>query len=320
MDEVEPGPARDVAGPDALAASERTARRYRTRLAIALVSSSIFLLVEAGAGRLTNSLTLLSGDGHLLADVVAMGMGLAAFGLADRQRRLRRTDRRAGTRTFTPYQVQMVAALLGSLATIGIAVFAIILAFGRRSGDAEVLGLPMLVVAAIGLLVNLASFVLLREGERVSLRLGGSWLEVLADTTDTLGVTAAALLVELFNWAWADALIGFALAIWLLPRSFRLARQSLRILRRAAPSDLDLDEVRSALSRIDGVSEVRELRVWTLSSELDAASVHLVVDRADSRQPVSEVAKQLFQGHCDITHGTVHLSVHGHSERSEVVW
>ncbi|MCB1028911.1 MAG: cation transporter, partial [Microthrixaceae bacterium] len=242
MDEVEPGPARDVAGPDALAASERTARRYRTRLAIALVSSSIFLLVEAGAGRLTNSLTLLSGAGHLLADVVAMGMGLAAFGLADRQRRLRRTDRRAGTRTFTPYQVQMVAALLGSLATIGIAVFAIILAFGRRSGDAEVLGLPMLVVAAIGLLVNLASFVLLREGERVSLRLGGSWLEVLADTTDTLGVTAAALLVELFNWAWADALIGFALAIWLLPRSFRLARQSLRILRRAAPSDLDLDE------------------------------------------------------------------------------
>lgn len=297
-----------------------TTRTYRIRLGIALASSAVFIGVEAAAGKVTNSLALLAGAGHLLADVIGMGMALAAIALAERQQRLRRTDRAAGTRTFTIYRVEIVAALLGSVLSLGIAGFAIVVAIGRRSGDVEVTGLPMLVVAVLALLVNLGSFVLLREGERVSLNLKGSYLEVLADTTDALGVMFAALLVELFAWVLVDALVGAALAVWLIPRSFRLARQAVRILMRASPHDLDLDEIEAALRSIDGVADVHDLKVWTLSSELDAASVHLVVGHADHRLPVSELARELFQGHCDITHGTFHLSVDGHSERSEVVW
>lgn len=296
----------------------RAGERHRGRLTIAFAVIFVFFIVEAIAGFLTNSLALLSDAGHMLTDVIGLGMALAAIQLASRF-----ADRRTETRTshtFGLYRLEILAAFVNALLLFGVAIWVLIEAARRLFDEPEVLGLPMLVVAVLGLVANLVAFALLREGSKDSLNVEGAYLEVLADTIGSVGVIIAAVLLELFGWRWIDPVIGAAIGLWILPRTWRLGRRSVRILLQAAPEGFDLDSLGRDLADIDGVVDVHDLHVWTLTSEMDAASAHLMTRTGVDSHEILDRARQLLHATYGIEHGTFQIEPDTHTGCAQVTW
>src|SRR3546814_10028161 len=133
------------------------------------------------------------------------------------------------------YRLEILAAFVNALLLFGVAIYVLVEAVNRLRGDPEVLGLPMLVVAVIGLIVNLVAFAMLRQGAKASLNVEGAYLEVLADTLGSVGVIIAAILLEVFGGAWTDPVVGAGIGLWILPRMWRLGGQAVRILLKEAP-------------------------------------------------------------------------------------
>ncbi|WCO67998.1 cation diffusion facilitator family transporter [Iamia majanohamensis] len=294
----------------------RAGARYQKRLAISFALIFVFFVVEAVGGVLTNSLALLSDAGHMLTDVVGLGMALAAIQLASRHSR--RSD--AGQHTFGMYRLEILAAFVNSLLLFGVAIYVLIEAARRITGDAEVLGLPMLIVATLGLVVNVIAFLLLRQGSKESLNVEGAYLEVLADTLGSVGVIVAAILLELFGWSWVDPVVGAAIGLWILPRTWRLGSQAVRILLQAAPPEIDLSALEAELSALPGVVGVHDLHVWTLTSDMENASAHLVVDATADSHGVLDQARVLFQDRYEIAHATLQVEPADHTGCDEVSW
>ncbi|MDW3215980.1 MAG: cation diffusion facilitator family transporter [Ilumatobacteraceae bacterium] len=297
----------------------RAGERHRGRLSIAFVIIFVFFVVEAIAGFATNSLALLSDAGHMLTDVIGIGMALAAIQLASRFEQ-RADDGVRSSHTFGLYRLEILAAFVNALLLFGVAIWVLIEAVRRIFDEPEVLGVPMLVVAVLGLVANLVAFALLREGSKESLNVEGAYLEVLADTIGSVGVIVAAILLQVFGWAWVDPVIGAAIGLWILPRTYRLGRRAVRILLQAAPDHVDLDALSADLEAIDGVVDVHDLHVWTLTSEMDAASAHLMtVDGTDAHDVLDRARHVLADSH-GITHGTFQVEPDTHEGCHEVTW
>ena len=294
----------------------RAGARHQKRLLIAFFLIAGYFVVEAIGGLLTNSLALLSDAGHMLTDVIGLGMALAAIQLANRHAR----KANAGQHSFGLYRLEILAAFVNSLLLFGIAIYVLIEAVKRITGTPEVLGVPMLVVAVIGLIVNLIAFALLREGASESLNVEGAYLEVVADTIGSVGVIIAAVILQVFGWTWVDPVIGAAIGLWILPRTWRLGSQAVRILLQAAPPEIDLDEVRRSLAAIPGVIDVHDLHVWTLTSEMENASVHLVVDTMNHSHGVLDQARSLLQERYSIGHATLQVEPSDHEGCDELGW
>ncbi len=294
----------------------RAGARHQRRLAISFVLIGAFFVVEVVGGVLTNSLALLSDAGHMLTDVVGLGMALAAIQLATRH--ARRAD--AGQHTFGMYRLEILAAFVNSLLLFGVAGYVVIEAARRLTGEPEVLGVPMLVVATLGLVVNLIAFLLLREGASESLNVQGAYLEVLADTLGSVGVIVAGVLLEVFGWGWADPVVGAAIGLWILPRAWRLGGQAVRILLQAAPPGVDLTTVHGDLAALPGVIDVHDLHLWTLTSEMESASAHLVVEVSADSHRVLDEARELLQGRYRIAHATLQVEPADHRGCDELAW
>jgi len=294
----------------------RAGARHRKRLAIAFGLIGTFFVVEAVAGVITNSLALLSDAGHMLTDVIGLGMALAAIQLANRH--AKRAD--PGQNTFGLYRLEILAAFVNALLLFGVAIYVLIEAVRRLTDEPEVLGLPMLVVASLGLIVNLIAFALLRQGSKESLNVEGAYLEVLADTIGSVGVIIAAVLLELFDWGWVDPVVGAAIGLWILPRTWRLGRQAVRILLQAAPPDLDLVALRAELAGLPGVVDVHDLHVWTLTSEMESASAHLVIETGADSHGVLDQARELLGSRYEIAHATLQVEASDHRGCDEVTW
>jgi len=296
----------------------RAGERHRGRLLIAFGIIFTFFVVEAIAGFVTNSLALLSDAGHMLTDVIGIGMALAAIQLATRFDRTTSTTR--SSHTFGLYRLEILAAFVNALLLFGVAIWVLIEAARRLFGEPEVLGVPMLIVATLGLIANIVAFLLLREGSKESLNVEGAYLEVLADTIGSIGVIIAAIMLELFGWAWIDPLVGAAIGLWILPRTWRLGRRAVRILLQAAPDDIDLDALCADLEAIDGVVDVHDLHVWTLTSDMDAASAHLMTTTGTDTHRVLDQARQTLADTYGITHGTFQVEPDTHRGCHEVTW
>ena len=215
----------------------RAGARHQGRLAAAFAVRAVFMVVELVVGLVTGSLALLSDAGHMVTDVAGLGMALAAIRLADRHA--------AGSaaahpgRTFGLYRLEILAALANAVLLFGVAGYVLVEAV-QRFGDApEIDSGPVLVAAGLGLLANLVAFALLREGSKESLNVEGAYLEVLADTVGSVGVIVGALVMRSTGWAWIDPAVGVAIGLWVVPRTWRLAGQAVRILIQAAPQDPD---------------------------------------------------------------------------------
>lgn len=273
----------------------------------------MFLVVEAVGAWLTNSLALLSDAGHVLTDLVGIGMALAAIHVADRP--VQRSHR-----TFGLYRLEILAALANAVLLFAVGIYVIVEAIGRLRTPETVHTGEMLVIAIAGGIANIVCFALLREGARESLNVRGAYLEVLADLLTSLGVVIAAVAIALTGWEWVDPVIGAGIGVFIFPRTWRLGAQAIRVLVEAAPPHLDVDEVRAGLESVEGVVGVHDLHVWTLTSEMDVASAHLVVTDESHLHGVLDRARHLLRERWNIAHVTLQVEPADHTGCDELDW
>jgi cobalt-zinc-cadmium efflux system protein len=272
----------------------------RRRLLGAFLITLAFLVVEVTFGIVSNSLALLSDAGHMFTDVLGLGMALAAMQLAGR----RRKDPR---RTFGLYRLEILAALANGILLFGVGGYVLFEAFRRFQDPPEVANLPMLLVAVGGLIANLAAFALLRGGAKESLNVRAAYLEVIADALGSVAVIVAAVVIAITGWPYVDPVAGAAIGLFILPRTWRLTSQTLRILVQAAPPHLDLDEISLALLELEGVVDVHDLHCWTLTSEMEVASAHLRVCAGADSAGILRSAQSLLSNRFSVEHATLQI-------------
>lgn len=273
------------------------AGRHRRPLLAAFILTLAYAVVEVVTGLLLGSLALLSDAGHMLTDVVGLGMALAAIQLA--------SQRRDPAHTYGLYRLEVLAALANAGLLFAVAAYVLYEAIVRFSNPPEVPGLPLLLVAVVGLVVNLISFALLRSGAKESLNVRGAFLEVFSDMLGSAGVIVAGIVLITTGWPYADPIIGAGIGLFILPRAWRLGRDALRILLEMAPPDLDVAAAERDLCAIPGVVELHDLHIWTLTSGMNMASGHLTVRSALDVGPVLHAAQLLLAERFEVTHVTL---------------
>ena len=243
-----------------------------SRMVLAAGILSIFFIVELTTALAINSIALLADAGHMLTDLVAMFMGLTAVLMA-------RRGSTSPSRTYGWHRAEVFTAVANAALLLGVAAFILYEAFERLGDAPEVPGVPLIVVALVGLAANAAVVLLLRSHSKSSLAVKGAYMEVLADTLGSIGVLIAGIVTVTTGWPYADVVVAVLVALWVLPRAFTLARSALRILSESSPSHIDVDELRTALGSVEGVTEVHELHVWTLVPGKDMVTAHLTSRR-----------------------------------------
>ncbi|WP_116047836.1 cation diffusion facilitator family transporter [Amycolatopsis palatopharyngis] len=288
--------------------------RYVRRLAIALAIGAAFMVLEVVVGFATSSLALISDAAHMLTDVLGVGMALTAVLLA----------RRSGptfTRTYGMYRAEVLAALANAVLLFGVAGYVLYEAIERITDPPAVPGLPVMLVATAGLIANLVAFFLLRSGAKESLNVRGAYLEVLADLIGSVGVLISGLITLTTGWRYADPIAGVAIGLFVLPRTFVLARRALRILFQHAPHGVDVGRISEELAALPGVVDVHDLHVWTLTSGMEVASAHLTIEGEATSARVLTEAQNLLKGSYSIEHATLQVEPRESARRcDELSW
>ena len=287
--------------------------RYKRPLMWAFLMTVSFVAVEFAVGIASGSLALLSDAGHMLSDAGGLGMSLAAITLAT-------AGTAAAHRTYGWYRLEILAALANTVLLFAVAAYVVFEALQRLDGEHEVASTPMIVVAILGLLINLIAFRLLAAGAQESLNLRGAYLEVVADAIGSVGVLIGAVVIALTSWYWVDSLIAIGIGVFILPRAYKLGRDALRILVESAPSHIDVDRVATDLQAIPDVEEAHDLHVWTITSGMDAVSVHLQVRPDADMHAVLDQAREVLRDRHRISHATVQVEPTDHMGCNLVQW
>ena len=287
------------------------AHRWRLQLAFVLVAG--YFVVELGAGLVSGSLALLSDAGHMAADVVALGAALVATRIATR-------PDSTGRRTFGSDRAEVFASGLAVLLMLGVSAYIAIEAIGRIGDTAEVASGTMLIVGAIGLVINVIALLLLRGGASDSLNVKGAYLEVVADTLGSVGVIVAGVMVSVTGNAWWDTGIALAIALFVAVRAVMLGREVLTVLGQHAPADMAPDDVEAALSAVPGVSNVHDLHVWTLTSGMNVATAHLMTGEGADAHSVLDSARTVMRTQFGVEHATLQVEPDTHTGCKEVTW
>lgn len=268
-----------------------------SRMLIAAAILTAFFVVELTTALAIDSIALLADAGHMLTDLVAMFMGLTAVLLA-------RHGRSSPARTYGWHRAEVFTAVANAALLIGVAGFILYEAVERLGNAPEVPGVPMIVVALAGLAANAVVVLLLRSHSQTSLAVKGAYMEVLADTVGSIGVLIAGVVTVTTGWPYADVVVAALVALWVLPRAISLARSALRILSESSPSHIDVEELRSALSAVEGVTDVHDLHVWTLVPGKDMVTAHLT--SADDAARVLDDARAVLAAR-GLEHATVQV-------------
>jgi cobalt-zinc-cadmium efflux system protein len=291
----------------------RAGARYARRLWWAFAVVGSLFVVEAIAGVVTGSLALTSDAGHMLTDVVGLVMALAAIHVASR------AGRGVG-RSFGLYRLEILAALANAVLLIGVGIYVLIEAVDRLGDPPAVPAGTVLVVAIAGLVANVIAFLLLREGAAESVNIRGAHLEVLADLIGSLAVIVSAATIAITGWDWVDPVAGAVLGLWILPRALRLAREAVRILLQVAPAHIDLDALAADLASVPDVQDVHDLHVWTLTSDMEVATAHLMVRAGVDTHAVLDRARELLAGRYQVQHATLQIEPDNHTGCDSVTW
>jgi len=283
--------------------SHTPASRNKKRLVIVLALTTTYLIAEVFAGLLTHSLALLADAGHMLTDVAGLGLALMAIQFAERPA--------TPERTYGFYRVEILAALANSVVLIGISVYILYEAYHRFRNPPEVQSQAMLAVASIGLLINLVGIYLLRAASKESLNMKGAYYEVFSDLLTSIGVIVAAITMLTTGWYYADPLISAGIGLFILPRTWMLLRDAVGVLLEGAPTDVNLAAMREALGNVAGVASVHDLHVWSLTSGVNAMSVHAVLaDHALHDEVLASVQRKVTS-EFKIAHATVQVECRG---------
>lgn len=249
----------------------------------ALVITLVFMLAEAVGGWVSGSIALMADAGHMLGDAASLGLALFMAWVAQRPAN--------PEKTYGYLRLEILAALINGVALFVIAGLIIWHALERlRAPESIATGL-MLAVAAVGLVANLAAMRLLHGGHEHSLNVRGAYLHVLGDLLGSVGTLLAAVVILLTGWTAADPLISIVIALLILVSAWRLLRESVDVLLEATPKHIALREVEQQIATIDGVEDVHDLHVWTVTSGMIAMTGHAVVPDPGRSQDVLETLR-----------------------------
>jgi cobalt-zinc-cadmium efflux system protein len=265
--------------------SHLTQRRVLGAIAV----TAVILVAEVIGGILTNSLALLSDAGHMLTDVLALGLSYFAISMARRPP----TDEK----TYGFHRTEILAALANGITLVVICLLIFYEAYQRFNNPPEVKTTGMLIIAVIGLIANLASAVLL-SGHSGSLNVRGAFLHVVGDALSSVGIILGGLVILFTGWFWIDPLISVGIGVIIVFGAYNLVRESVDILLEATPSHIILEEVRTALQAVPGVLDVHDLHVWCLTPQICSLSSHLVISdvmTSRSDQTLREISDLLAE-------------------------
>ena len=268
-------------------------------LAIALGLTTAFLIAELIGAYLFNSLALLSDAAHMFTDSAALAIALAAIKIGQRP-----AD---DVRTYGYRRFEILAAAFNALLLFAVAGYVLWEGIARFFEPAEVESTGMLVVASLGLIVNIIAMRLLSAGKDQSLNVKGAYLEVWADMLGSVGVIAGALIIMFTGWQWVDPLVAIGIGLWVLPRTWSLLKDTTQILLEGVPRGLRLKDVRSAIADTPGVAGVHDLHVWSMTSDDVSASAHAeLAEGADAETVRLAVAAVLLE-RFEIEHVTIQM-------------
>jgi len=263
----------------------------RSRLRLVLAVTACVAVLELVGAVLSGSLALLADAGHMFTDTAAIVLALSASYVAT----LPATPRR----TFGYHRAEILAALLNALVLLVVCGYLLYAGIGRLTHPPDVEAGPMIAFAAVGLVANGVSMLVLSRSETGSLNLRGAATEVLGDLLGSLLALVAGVVILTTGWLQADAVASLAIAVLILPRSLVLLRDSAAVLLEIAPTDLDLDEVQAHLRAMPGVVDVHDLHAWTITSGIPSLSAHVTVtDEALEEHGVGGILDRLC--HCTV--------------------
>ncbi|MCM2317019.1 MAG: cation diffusion facilitator family transporter [Thermoanaerobaculia bacterium] len=278
---------------------QREVGNNKKRLAFVLALTSTYLICEVVGGYLTGSLALLADAGHMLTDVAGLGLALLAIRIAARPA--------TPERTYGYHRVEILAALANAVALLGISIFVLFEAWGRFRNPPVVESRGMLLVAVVGLIVNIIGVLILRKGSGENLNVRGAYFEVLSDMLASVGVMLAGCIMWATGWYYADPIVSALIGLLIIPRTWVLLREAVGILLEGTPSDVDLGAVRSALADLPGVVEIHDLHVWTLTSGMNAMSAHVTVGDGEDLGELLNAIQDAITTRFPIGHVTVQL-------------
>jgi len=277
------------------------------RLQWALAISALYFIAELIAGFLTNSLALISDAGHMLSDVGALGLSLFAFRMAKRPA--------THHSTYGYHRVEILAALFNGLTLWFIVGVIFAAAYNRISHPPVVESFGMMIVAVLGLAVNVAAAAILHAGHRHNLNMRGAFLHVMSDAIGSVGAIAAGVIMLNTGWYLADPLISIFIGALILFSSWSLVKDSLSVLMQTVPKGIRLEDVRQTIESVDGVHKVHDLHVWAVSSDIFTLSAHAVVENGGDFHLVLNGIEETLKQRFNIEHTTIQLETESREDK-----
>ena len=267
---------------------------------LSLGLTGTFMIAEVITGVLSNSLALISDAAHMFTDTAALAIALVAIRVGKRP-----ADKK---RTFGYYRFEILAAAFNAILLFLVALYILFEAYQRFSNPPAIESTVMLIVACVGLVINLISMRLLSGGKDESLNIKGAYLEVWSDMLGSAGVIVGALVIMMTGWTWVDSAVAVAIGLWVVPRTWQLLRVSLNILLEGVPEGVGMQEIDEAVRAIPGVVSAHDLHVWAITSNKLSLTVHVVTNVPDEKvfDLLTAIRKMLAE-RFDVAHTTVQI-------------
>lgn len=276
----------------------------RWRLTLAFATQAVFFIVELVGGILTNSLALLADAGHMLSDVGALGLSLLAL----------RFTLKPPTpqKTYGYHRLEILAALINGLVLLAMAAYIFYEGYQRFFQPPAISSVPMLIIASLGLAVNLFGVAILFPARGHGLNLRSAFLHLMADSLGSVAAIAAGLAILFKGWYWFDPLAAGVIALMIIIGSWQLVFEAADILMESTPKEINLEEVEAALNRHAGVKDIHDLHIWTIASGIYALSAHVVVEDGRDRDCLTRELEELLVQRFGIEHTTLQLEGTGY--------
>ena len=282
-------------------------------LIISFILTTVYMLIEAAGGLITNSLALLSDAGHMLSDSVSLGVAVLAFIIGEKAANY--------SKTYGYQRFEILAALFNGAALIVIAVYIIFEAYHRFKNPPDVASTGMLIIASVGFLMNVAvAWILMKGDTKQNLNLRAAFFHVLGDLLGSIGAIAAALLIMYLGWGFADPLASVVVAVLVLISGYKVAKEAVHILMEGKPKDIEVNKIIRSLLESNQIASMHDLHIWSITSGKNALSGHVVVKDnmtfPESQQLLREIEEKLLQ--YNIGHVTIQLEDGDHPHKDSI--
>ncbi len=273
------------------------------KLKIVLVITSAYLVVEIVAGILTNSLALISDAGHMFTDAAGIGISLFAITFATKKSI-------TPQKTYGFYRLEILAALTNSIIVLLLSFYIIYEGYLRLFQIKEIPGVPLVVVAGIGLIVNLVGMKYLHSHAKENLNMEGAYLEVLKDVFGSIAVIVSGIIIIFSGYYIIDPIISIGLAVLIWPRTWSLLKRSIHILMEGVPPNISYEKIKEDILEIKGVTGIFDLHIWKITSDFDALTAHVVVYDTNKSQSILREIQTLLEKKFNIIHTTIQIETY----------